>query len=212
MIAIGAFSPLTGFMGQKDFEGVCKNMRLASGMVWPIPVICRPPTMSPPRSTSASSVALKDDKGRLLAVMNVHGEVPARQGAGNPQRLQDRRRQAPRRRDRPQAGQHLPGRADRRDHAELTNPSSPNTVSPPPRPARRSSKRAGARRRVPDAQSDPPQPRVSHQVRPGDDRRPADPPAGRRDQGRRHPRPDCAWSATRCSSTTITTKTARCSA
>ena len=35
MIAIGAFSPLTGFMGQKDFEGVCKNMRLASGLVWP---------------------------------------------------------------------------------------------------------------------------------------------------------------------------------
>ena len=43
MIAIGAFSPLTGFMGQADFDSVCKNMRLANGTVWPIPVTLCPP-------------------------------------------------------------------------------------------------------------------------------------------------------------------------
>ncbi len=42
MIAIGAFSPLTGFMGKADFEGVCKEMRLANGTVWPIPVTLCP--------------------------------------------------------------------------------------------------------------------------------------------------------------------------
>ena len=31
MITIGAFSPLTGFMGEEDFESVCRAMRLASG-------------------------------------------------------------------------------------------------------------------------------------------------------------------------------------
>ena len=42
MIAIGAFSPLTGFQGQADFTRVCKEMRLADGTVWPIPVILSP--------------------------------------------------------------------------------------------------------------------------------------------------------------------------
>ena len=30
MIAIGAFSPLEGFMGEADFHSVCTKMRLAS--------------------------------------------------------------------------------------------------------------------------------------------------------------------------------------
>ena len=38
MIAIGAFSPLTGFMGKADFESVCKGMKLADGNIWPIPI------------------------------------------------------------------------------------------------------------------------------------------------------------------------------
>src|SRR5690606_12948856 len=38
MIAIGAFSPLTGFVKQADFESICRNMRLSSGHVWPIPI------------------------------------------------------------------------------------------------------------------------------------------------------------------------------
>src|SRR6185369_6970569 len=43
MLAIGAFSPLTGFMGEKDFARVCREMRLANGTVWPIPVTLSPP-------------------------------------------------------------------------------------------------------------------------------------------------------------------------
>ena len=38
MIAIGAFSPLTGFCNKADFESICKDMRLADGTVWPIPI------------------------------------------------------------------------------------------------------------------------------------------------------------------------------
>src|SRR4051812_32161755 len=71
MIAIGAFSPLTGFMGQKDFEGVCKNIRLASGVVWPTPVILSPADDVAAKINVGQRIALKDDKGRLLAVMNV---------------------------------------------------------------------------------------------------------------------------------------------
>ena len=38
MIAIGAFSPLTGFCKKADFESICNDMRLANGTVWPIPI------------------------------------------------------------------------------------------------------------------------------------------------------------------------------
>ena len=39
MIGSGAFSPLTGFMGEADFKSVCDTMTLASGDVWPIPIL-----------------------------------------------------------------------------------------------------------------------------------------------------------------------------
>ena len=38
LIANGAFSPLTRFLGRSDYETVCGAMRLASGALWPIPV------------------------------------------------------------------------------------------------------------------------------------------------------------------------------
>jgi len=71
MIAIGAFSPLTGFMGQADFESCCKNTRLANGTVWPIPIILCPPNDVAAKIQRGQNVALKDAQGRLLGVMNV---------------------------------------------------------------------------------------------------------------------------------------------
>jgi sulfate adenylyltransferase len=38
MIAIGAFSPLTGFMNQKDYNGVVAEMHLANGLPWSVPI------------------------------------------------------------------------------------------------------------------------------------------------------------------------------
>jgi sulfate adenylyltransferase len=71
MIAIGAFSPLTGFMGRKDFAGACKDMRLADGTVWPIPVTLSPPNEVAAKIKEGQKVALKDDEGTLLGVMTV---------------------------------------------------------------------------------------------------------------------------------------------
>jgi sulfate adenylyltransferase len=38
MLGIGGFTPLRGFMSKADWAGVCKNMTMANGIFWPIPV------------------------------------------------------------------------------------------------------------------------------------------------------------------------------
>ena len=38
LLAVGAASPLRGFLGAADYESVLARMRLADGTVWPIPL------------------------------------------------------------------------------------------------------------------------------------------------------------------------------
>src|SRR5678815_3600441 len=38
MIATGAYSPIEGFLGEADYLAVISSMRLANGVVWPIPI------------------------------------------------------------------------------------------------------------------------------------------------------------------------------
>jgi sulfate adenylyltransferase len=58
-------------MGRKDFTSVCKDMRLADGTVWPIPVTLSPADDVAAKVKEGQKVALKDDDGRLLGVMTV---------------------------------------------------------------------------------------------------------------------------------------------
>lgn len=39
MLAVGAMSPLRGFMTEKDYRSVLEEMRLASGLVWSLPIV-----------------------------------------------------------------------------------------------------------------------------------------------------------------------------
>src|SRR5436309_3928227 len=38
LIANGAYSPLIGFLGKKDYESILNHMRMANGLVWSIPI------------------------------------------------------------------------------------------------------------------------------------------------------------------------------
>src|SRR5215472_5557364 len=38
MLAMGAYTPLDGFMGHDDWRGSCLDMKLTGGVFWPIPI------------------------------------------------------------------------------------------------------------------------------------------------------------------------------
>ena len=71
MIAIGAFSPLTGFVNKADFEGICNHMRLADGTIWPIPITLAVDDEVKSTLAEGSQAALYHSDGTLLAIMDV---------------------------------------------------------------------------------------------------------------------------------------------
>ncbi len=71
LLAIGALSPLTTFMSEPDFQRVCAEMRLAGGQAWSVPITCSVDSQTAARIELGQSVALTDDRDRLLAVLRV---------------------------------------------------------------------------------------------------------------------------------------------
>ncbi|MCA9277748.1 MAG: sulfate adenylyltransferase [Phycisphaeraceae bacterium] len=78
MIGIGAFSPLTGFMGSADVKSVITSMKLATGpaagQVWPIPITLSVDSAKAPKA--GDRVALYAPNGTLQAVMSVEEVFP----------------------------------------------------------------------------------------------------------------------------------------
>ena len=77
LLAVGALSPLSGFMVRSDYESVIDRMRLQDGTVWPIPVCLDIPQITAGSLEAGQSVALRDPEGVLLAVMHISDIWPA---------------------------------------------------------------------------------------------------------------------------------------
>ncbi|HET7579659.1 MAG TPA: sulfate adenylyltransferase, partial [Bacillales bacterium] len=61
LIAIGGFSPLTGFMGKEDYLSVLDNLRLANGLVWSLPVTLPATEEEADKLNIGDEVALKGE-------------------------------------------------------------------------------------------------------------------------------------------------------
>jgi sulfate adenylyltransferase len=71
LLLSGGFSPLRGFMGRRDYESVCASMRLASGHLWPIPVVLDLPEAVAKTVGAGATLALRDTEGVMLAALHV---------------------------------------------------------------------------------------------------------------------------------------------
>jgi len=72
MLGIGGFTPLSGFMTQADWRGVCDDMRTAEGTFWPIPITLSVDGATADAIAIGEDVALLDpDDDTVLAVMSV---------------------------------------------------------------------------------------------------------------------------------------------
>jgi sulfate adenylyltransferase len=68
MMAVGTLSPLTGFMGEKDYRSVLEEMHLENGLPWTIPVTLSVDEAEAKRIGGASRVALVSDGPPIAAV------------------------------------------------------------------------------------------------------------------------------------------------
>ncbi len=72
LLMSGGFSPLRGFMTRADYDGVCKDMRLASGILWPMPITLDvKEEFAKSLKPGSSKIALRDPEGVMLAVLHV---------------------------------------------------------------------------------------------------------------------------------------------
>ncbi len=69
MIAIGGFSPLTGFLNQADYNSVVENMRLESGAAWSIPVTLSVSEEVAAPLTEGGYIRLDNPEGKYIGVL-----------------------------------------------------------------------------------------------------------------------------------------------
>ncbi|HEX2252089.1 MAG TPA: bifunctional sulfate adenylyltransferase/adenylylsulfate kinase [Thermoanaerobaculia bacterium] len=70
LLANGAFSPLAGFLGRREFESVAESMRLADGTLWPMPITLDVTEEVAGRLAEDRPLVLRDPEGVPLAVLH----------------------------------------------------------------------------------------------------------------------------------------------
>jgi sulfate adenylyltransferase len=67
----GAFSPLEGFMTRREYDRVVDEMRLLSGLLWPIPITLDVSAKFAESLKEGESIALRNAEGVVIATMKV---------------------------------------------------------------------------------------------------------------------------------------------
>jgi sulfate adenylyltransferase len=72
LLLSGGFSPLGGFMSKAEYESVCHNMRLTTGLLWPMPIVLDvSEDFKKSLKQKNREIALRDQEGVILAVLHV---------------------------------------------------------------------------------------------------------------------------------------------
>jgi ATP sulfurylase len=71
LVATGAASPLTGFLGLRDYQSVLGRLRLANGTPWPVPFTLAATLGQLAAALREGAAALRDRGGRLLGTLAV---------------------------------------------------------------------------------------------------------------------------------------------
>ena len=71
MLAIGAYSPLRGFMNQNDYIGVVDAIHLSNGLPWSVPITLAVTQQQADTFRIGSEVALVNEQGVLQAIMTL---------------------------------------------------------------------------------------------------------------------------------------------
>src|SRR6266567_3733127 len=69
MLAIGAYSPLGGFMGHNDYLSVVNEMHLSNGLPWTVPITLAVSSTQAHILNVGGQIALVNEQGALQAVM-----------------------------------------------------------------------------------------------------------------------------------------------
>ena len=71
MISNGAFSPISTFNNQKDYEEILLKNKLSNGLVWPIPIVLDVPDQFLQSLDKNEYISLRNTEGFLLAILKV---------------------------------------------------------------------------------------------------------------------------------------------
>ncbi len=71
LLANGSFSPLTGFMNRADTDSVGERMRLANGVIFPLPINLDVPAALAEKLEIGGMLALRDPEGVMLAALHI---------------------------------------------------------------------------------------------------------------------------------------------
>ncbi|MBI4308128.1 MAG: sulfate adenylyltransferase [Chloroflexi bacterium] len=71
MLAVGALSPLSGFMGREDYRSVVEDMRLASGLPWSLPIALPVSEEQARALRDGQDIALANASGNAVALLHL---------------------------------------------------------------------------------------------------------------------------------------------